>query len=922
MKKNVVRILTAVLMLSVVFSSSVFAAEKEKSAWESFVGLFSGNAVTVADTQVDGVTYRTHIENDGWAQGWVSDGDMSGSEGRGLRLEGIEIKIEGNDLPDGLGVTYRTHIENDGWAQGWVSDGDMSGSEGRGLRLEGIEIKLTGENADDYTVLYRTHIENDGWAQGWVADGEMSGSEGRGLRLEGIEIKVEQKEADLTAYEAALAAVTEADYTAASWATYQEVVAANVVTEDNLQSEVDAATAAITAAQADLVKIPVVETVTATAPTVITITGTNLENLTAADIVVDGYDVAAYANGTVTLASALAPSADVNVDITIEGETTTYVVNYQLVVNTVEVVESTFDDDRTGQKVTIKVNGTLMNVDYLNLAGYDVKFVATKDAAVANIFTGASNTSATGELVAPLTVANYLVEVQLDKSGLSTVSDEGTIKVINIDGEVTTINSVEFGNGPTANIAYDGAYSGTAFKMNSKTLVAGETANIREILASVGGVEITVASADFEVESSNAAVISVNPTGYEMTANSRGTATITVTVGETTQAFTFTVVNDAREINKVTAVPSTAKGVVANAVAVEFTTLDQYGDPFAVATGDPGTASQVEEVIPNNGDGDAIVSDFELVTDVADSIGVATINVTGAAVGVGTVYFKDADSVSLGTLGVNITDNNAVATKKLELVTVTGQSEDNSLELTDDDKVSYKLALYNAGGYYVAAGDFTAATGDYVATSADTTIATVAVDAGNESFTITGLKEGTVDVVITERVTSTYVGKVTITVTNNPYEITGVSFKSVGTIDYTGKTFYAKDVLDIVASTDDDVVNGITLSKASASKVRIAESIPVGYAGTIIVNDLYLDLDNDGEVTAGDVDLGTLAAFTASDVAGTFTVNDYTVAAYTTNAIVGPTASGYKGTVLVKVMTDPTDPTTAISGTSFYIDVE
>lgn len=263
MKKNVVRILTAVLMLSVVFSSSVFAAEKEKSAWESFVGLFSGNAVTVADTQVDGVTYRTHIENDGWAQGWVSDGDMSGSEGRGLRLEGIEIKIDGDTLPDGLGITYRTHIENDGWAQGWVSDGDMSGSEGRGLRLEGIEIKLTGENADDYTVLYRTHIENDGWAQGWVADGEMSGSEGRGLRLEGIEIKVEQKTADLTAYNAALAAVTQADYTAASWTAYQAVVAANVVTVDNTQTEVDAATANITAAQADLVKVLKVESVSA-----------------------------------------------------------------------------------------------------------------------------------------------------------------------------------------------------------------------------------------------------------------------------------------------------------------------------------------------------------------------------------------------------------------------------------------------------------------------------------------------------------------------------------------------------------------------------------------------------------------------------------------------------------------------------------
>ncbi|WP_286809162.1 hypothetical protein [Acetobacterium sp. MES1] len=256
MKKNVARILTAVLMLSVVFSSSVFAAEKEQSAWEAFVGLFANKAATTAeDTQVDGVTYRTHIQNEGWAQGWVSDGEMSGSEGKGLRLEGIEIKLDGTALPEGMGITYRTHIQNEGWAQGWVSDGQMSGSEGKGLRLEGIEIKLTGEQAANYSVQYRTHIENEGWAQGWVADGEMSGSEGKGLRLEGIEIKIVAVKADLTAYNAALAAVKEADYTSASWELYQTVVAANVVTEDNTQTEVDAATAAIVAAQGELVPV-------------------------------------------------------------------------------------------------------------------------------------------------------------------------------------------------------------------------------------------------------------------------------------------------------------------------------------------------------------------------------------------------------------------------------------------------------------------------------------------------------------------------------------------------------------------------------------------------------------------------------------------------------------------------------------------
>ncbi|MEG3068236.1 MAG: X2-like carbohydrate binding domain-containing protein [Syntrophaceticus schinkii] len=58
---------------------------------------------------------------------------------------------------------------------------------------------------------------------------------------------------DLTAYNGALAAIKETNYTAESWATYQAVVNANVVTAENTQEEVDAATAAILAAQADLV---------------------------------------------------------------------------------------------------------------------------------------------------------------------------------------------------------------------------------------------------------------------------------------------------------------------------------------------------------------------------------------------------------------------------------------------------------------------------------------------------------------------------------------------------------------------------------------------------------------------------------------------------------------------------------------------
>ncbi|QSX05985.1 FIVAR domain-containing protein [Sedimentibacter sp. zth1] len=70
------------------------------------------------------------------------------------------------------------------------------------------------------------------------------------LVIEGIPQK-----ADLTKYKAALAAVNESDYTKHSWAAYQNIVLANVVTEDNTQDEVDAATETIINAQKELVKV-------------------------------------------------------------------------------------------------------------------------------------------------------------------------------------------------------------------------------------------------------------------------------------------------------------------------------------------------------------------------------------------------------------------------------------------------------------------------------------------------------------------------------------------------------------------------------------------------------------------------------------------------------------------------------------------
>jgi len=135
------------------------------------------------------VIYQTHVQQEGW-QNFVCDGEVSGTSGKSLRLEGIKIQLD--NMKYNGGIEYKTHIQNIGWETSWKSNGAMSGTSGRSLRLEAIKIKLTGEIANYYDIYYRVHVQNFGWL-GWAKNGEPSGSAGFSYRLEGIQIKLVEK---------------------------------------------------------------------------------------------------------------------------------------------------------------------------------------------------------------------------------------------------------------------------------------------------------------------------------------------------------------------------------------------------------------------------------------------------------------------------------------------------------------------------------------------------------------------------------------------------------------------------------------------------------------------------------------------------------------------------------------------------------
>ncbi|MCL2079139.1 MAG: hypothetical protein FWH17_04755 [Oscillospiraceae bacterium] len=132
------------------------------------------------------ISYSAHVQKQGW-QPFVSDGEVAGTTGQGLRMEAIKI-ILSNAEGD---VVYRTHLEKIGWT-GWSTNGDISGTTGEARRMEAIQIYLRGDISKHYDVWYRAHVQKLGWLD-WVCNGATAGTTGEARRLEAVQIELRPK---------------------------------------------------------------------------------------------------------------------------------------------------------------------------------------------------------------------------------------------------------------------------------------------------------------------------------------------------------------------------------------------------------------------------------------------------------------------------------------------------------------------------------------------------------------------------------------------------------------------------------------------------------------------------------------------------------------------------------------------------------
>ncbi|MBE7121904.1 S-layer homology domain-containing protein [Bacillus cereus] len=631
-------------------------------------------------------------------------------------------------------------------------------------------------------------------------------------------------------------------------------------------------------------------------PTKLTLTGTGLDKLSADDVTLEGDKALAIeVNGdgtsaTVTLGGKVAP----NKDLTVKVKDQSFVTKFVYEVKKLAVEKLTFDDDRAGQAVAFKLNDEKGNADveYLNLANHDVKFVANNlDGSPAKIFEGGKSTSTTGKLGVGLPHGDYKVEVQVTKRGGLTVSNTGIITVKNLDTPASAIKNNVFAVDADQNgVVYGDKLTGTDFALNSQNLVVGEKAQIHNVVATIAGEDKVVDASSISIKSSNHGIISV--VNNYITAEAAGEATLTIKVGDVTKDVKFKVTTDSRKLKSVKANPDKLQVVQNKTLPVTFVTTDQYGDPFGADT------NAIKEVLPATG----VVAKgkLDVVTTDAGSIGKKTIGVTGKEVGEGTVHFQNGNGDTLGSLYVNVTEGN-VAFKNFELVSNVGNygaSPDTKLDLNVSSTVEYQLSKYTSERVYSDPENLAG----YKVESKNPAVATAEI-VGNK-VVVTGKAPGKVDIHLTKN--GATAGKATIEIVQEKIAIKSVNFKPVQTENFVEKKINIGTVLELEKSNDDDIVKGINLTKETQHKVRVVKSGDNQ-------GKLYLDTNGNAHFDLFDQELGHVTVSQTSDSA----LPNFSADIYNTLT----TKYTDKGTLVFKVLGEKDVLTSEIGSQAVHVNV-
>ena len=151
---------------------------KGNSAPGKTVDTFKGKMVDIG--------YSSNVYGQGWSD-LVSDGEISGTVGKGKRIE--QYKIISSSIVFSGNVMYRSYVSGTGW-QEYVNSTEVSGESGH--QIEMIQVKLTSELAAEYDIYYRVHVSNIGWLD-WACNDQITGTNNYHYQIEAIQVKLVKK---------------------------------------------------------------------------------------------------------------------------------------------------------------------------------------------------------------------------------------------------------------------------------------------------------------------------------------------------------------------------------------------------------------------------------------------------------------------------------------------------------------------------------------------------------------------------------------------------------------------------------------------------------------------------------------------------------------------------------------------------------
>lgn len=143
---------------------------------------------TRSDSTSIGVEYYTYLHGFSDNENKIEiNGETSGTTGENRKLEGLQIELK--NAPKSAHIKYKAHVQDIGWMD-YVQDGQIAGIIEHNLKVEAIQIKLEG--MDSYTVEYKAHVQDIGWTN-WYIDGETAGTTGQNKKIEAIQVRIVPK---------------------------------------------------------------------------------------------------------------------------------------------------------------------------------------------------------------------------------------------------------------------------------------------------------------------------------------------------------------------------------------------------------------------------------------------------------------------------------------------------------------------------------------------------------------------------------------------------------------------------------------------------------------------------------------------------------------------------------------------------------